>query len=1175
MNDGTVKIGIEFEVDDKELRQVGSKVENSVNTPKKTIEQFAKDTNQTVEQVKQKIAELAAEYQAAGMTVQNAFRRAYDEMGVMSDRAAKKQRRALQEVADAAAGAADGMQDVAIAAGQIDVQSEGTSEPLHDLADAIDDLKDSSSGGIPELSDISDATEELGEEARKAADPIRDIADSISRLDEEIDGIDRELSEVNKLLAKNGDNAELIAQKNNLLQKAYDLTADKLNLLRNAQNRVNDAYKRNEIPDKEYREFNRALISTESALENYEKELVGTNTAIDNVEENTERATRETRQFGAAANAAERSADKFAAALLKVSAAAGTSITKSVGLATDVMQVFAAVAGGSLVAAGTGAAASLTALGGGLTALIGYGANYNAEIEQLQTSFEVMTGSAEKAAEIIERLREMGAETPFETKVLAETTQLLMNYGVSADRVIDVMSMLGDVSQGNADKMMGIAMAYGQMSSAGKVYLEDVKQMIERGFNPLQEISETTGESMDSLYERISDGALSVDEITASMVRSTSAGGKYFESMIKQSQTMAGQISTLKDNFAMLAGTIAGDTTNAITQSFLPSLSQAISAMDSAFRADGFQGLSKEFGMFLGDATTEGIRQLPAFMALGTELMQGVYSGFVQNSGDVKHGFDDLLKELPDFVADNIGLMYNVGGLLVSSLSSSVARNSDEIADGVERVIRSMVGFFQQHTPEVAYSATELIDAFADEFKADGGVLYESIKDVLAEIPDFINDNLDVLLSGGVGFVKIISDLITGSIRAISGIAGTHEKEIENAVQEVLDIIFDGFEGGAEDAGRIAEQMIGLIAKTLTNNSDRVADGAVSLLHAFVGFIARNAPMLIDSGITLVKSLSDSLEDSQTSQMLAQSAVMLVVYLAGLISDNIGWITDTAVDIVTAFANELLTGANAQELTDAAVTILSAVITAIGENIGDIADVAVTLIDRLSEYLDDEANVEKYLESGKKVIDAIMNSVLTSENLEKVLSTAGKILAYLSTGILKDLTDPETINTLNQFANDLFTELGITLLKMDWASIGISVIEGIISGITGKEFELPDWAKGLLNASGTGVGGMIVKPGVSGSAASGAAGGGAYRPSVPSLDAAFVGASVRGANAAFNAAMIPAAVSNSSVSTTNSRQVNMVVNMTNNVRNDSDITKISEELWGLKNANTYGTGGAF
>lgn len=114
-----------------------------------------------------------------------------------------------------------------------------------------------------------------------------------------------------------------------------------------------------------------------------------------------------------------------------------------------------------------------------MTGLIGFGVKYNAEIEQLQTSFEVMTGSAEKAKDVISELQKIGAETPFETKDLAEVTQLLMNYGLTADDAISKMQMLGDIAQGSSEKMNRIAMAYGQMSSAGKVQLEDIKQMID------------------------------------------------------------------------------------------------------------------------------------------------------------------------------------------------------------------------------------------------------------------------------------------------------------------------------------------------------------------------------------------------------------------------------------------------------------------------------------------------------------------------------------------------------------------------------------------------------------------------------------------------------------------------------------------------------------------------
>lgn len=124
-------------------------------------------------------------------------------------------------------------------------------------------------------------------------------------------------------------------------------------------------------------------------------------------------------------------------------------------------------------------ATSVGVVSSAMTGLIGFGVKYNAEIEQLQTSFEVMTGSAEKAKDIIAELQEIGAKTPFEVKGLAETTQLLMNYGLEADDAIDKMMMLGDIAQGSSEKMNRIAMAYGQMSSAGKVQLEDIKQMID------------------------------------------------------------------------------------------------------------------------------------------------------------------------------------------------------------------------------------------------------------------------------------------------------------------------------------------------------------------------------------------------------------------------------------------------------------------------------------------------------------------------------------------------------------------------------------------------------------------------------------------------------------------------------------------------------------------------
>lgn len=219
------------------------------------------------------------------------------------------------------------------------------------------------------------------------------------------------------------------------------------------------------------------------------------------------------------------------------------------------------------------------------------GVQYTAGIEQLQTSFEVMTGSAEKAAEVVERLRVMGAETPFETADLASTTQLLMQYGFTADDAIEKMRMLGDVAQGNKDAMISIATGYAQMSSAGKVNLQDIKQMINGGFNPLQEMSERTGESMESLYDRISKGKMTVDEITESLKAATSEGGKFYQSMDKQSQTLNGQLSSLKDNADQLLGSLTQGLSDSLRDELLPLANNMISVLQEGFDARGMQGL--------------------------------------------------------------------------------------------------------------------------------------------------------------------------------------------------------------------------------------------------------------------------------------------------------------------------------------------------------------------------------------------------------------------------------------------------------------------------------------------------------------------------------------------------------------------------------------------------------
>lgn len=231
--------------------------------------------------------------------------------------------------------------------------------------------------------------------------------------------------------------------------------------------------------------------------------------------------------------------------------AADFSITGEVKLNSDLAEKATSkwtVAAGQLIADFAKKAAS------SLKSVVKSGLDYNRSMESYLTNFKVMLGDEQLAAEKLEEIRRMAASTPFSLSDLTEGTQTLLQFGVAADDTTGVLKRLGDISLGNADKLQTLVRAYGKMSSAQKVTLENVNMMIDAGFNPLNQICDATGESMSALYKRISDGKVSFNELEAAVAAATSEGGQFYNGMLEASQNFNGRLSTLKDNVAALTG---------------------------------------------------------------------------------------------------------------------------------------------------------------------------------------------------------------------------------------------------------------------------------------------------------------------------------------------------------------------------------------------------------------------------------------------------------------------------------------------------------------------------------------------------------------------------------------------------------------------------------------------
>lgn len=589
---------------------------------------------------------------------------------------------------------------------------------------------------------------------------------------------------------------------------------------------------------------------------------------------------------------------------------------------------------GSIAAKGmavlAGAVAGVaTAMGTG----IALGVKYNASIEQYQTSFEVMTGSADKAAEVIERLKKVGAETPFELPELADTTQLLMNYGFTADDAMDKMMMLGDISQGSADKMSRIATAYGQMSSAGKVSLEDVKQMIEAGFNPLQEISESTGESMASLYKRISKGTLSVDEITASMERATSEGGKYFQSMEKQSQTVNGLISTLKDNAQQLLGEVVKPISESMAKELLPSAINALEQLTTAFQTEGVDGLIQAGGQILSNlllgisqkiptaiTTAVGVittfidnitANIPQFLSAGGQIISSILSGMMQLLPSIGTFAITLVTQLYEQITAQAPVLLQKGYELLNNLITGFVEAIPEALPKVLDFIQGIGNKLAEAAPVMIKKGFDLLGKLVEGIVQAIPILIAKVPTIISTFANVINDNFPTILAKGVG---LLWELIKGIISAIPDLIANIPKIISAIVdtlmafqwlslgRNIIKLLKDGIMGMVGAVKSAGIKIFDTIRNTMINLPSTLSNLGKSAIYNLSSTISG----LASSAKTAALKVASAIETAilKLPGKMLSIGKNIVKGLWNGISGMVGWITDK----VMGFANSVLGG---------------------------------------------------------------------------------------------------------------------------------------------------------------------------------------------------------------------------------------------------------------------------
>ena len=187
--------------------------------------------------------------------------------------------------------------------------------------------------------------------------------------------------------------------------------------------------------------------------------------------------------------------------------------------------------------------AATVGIGFGLNELKGFASeviNVRTQMESYETSLEAMLRSKEKADAMLGTFREMAATTPLTLGALAGGAKTMLGFGLASESIVPHLKAIGDISGGNAEKFNSLVLVFSQMSSLGKLVGQDLVQMINAGFNPLEEISRKTGKSIGVLKEEMSKGAITSKMVQDAFISVTQEGGRFNGMLEKQGQGLMG-----------------------------------------------------------------------------------------------------------------------------------------------------------------------------------------------------------------------------------------------------------------------------------------------------------------------------------------------------------------------------------------------------------------------------------------------------------------------------------------------------------------------------------------------------------------------------------------------------------------------------------------------------------
>ena len=670
------------------------------------------------------------------------------------------------------------------------------------------------------------------------------------------------------------------------------------------------------------------------------------------------------------------------------------------------------------------------------------GISYNAQIEKYTTGLTNMLGSAEAAQQAMESIQEDAAKTPFNVDSLVSANQYLISAGENAGYARKTIMALGDAvaaTGGGSDELNRMAQNLQQIANTGKATAVDIKQFAYAGINVYGILADYTGKSTEEVQKM----TISYDLLTQALQAASEEGGRYYNSMDAQSQTMNGRISTLKDNVSQLAGALS-ENLSATFGTAVEKANELAVAMKEGWDDNGINGLLQS----VRETTPElsGLANIVQFCSENANILVGLlgtaagamitYKTATGVAATAQAGLNAVMNANP------IGVVITLLGALAGALTTAYATN--------------------------------------DKFREKWNSAWSSVKQHFSTVANFILDKLNRIMGVANGVANAIAAIGRGE-----NPIDAYNEAYNSTRQSYADSKTDSTTGKKSKVtaadrksrkekhdARVRQAQEEALASSLTGDgsgsggSSRKSTGAKSNTETVISSVTHTATTTAQNALgavtTSVETLNEKVKDA-----------------AGKIKDRVTeTTTETGKEMVNGVSTtykkvtNIVDGVVQKETKvydDMSKTLLGTLTTIAEKTFNGIT---TTTQQAVETYADGSQHIKTTAtETGERIVDGVRQTYTkvisyidgvqdkvteTTQNIDKSIKATQKRIEenlskaqqQLNSGIFK-------------IGKNLYTDLK----NQDWAALGLDIVNMMWGEVSQEQREvLSDWANKALEA---------------------------------------------------------------------------------------------------------------